>query len=122
MKATGVGRFVRDPELKEIGDTCVCEFSLAVNESRKVNGERKSYAHFFDFVIWDKAAQLICEYKKKGDFLFFVATPRQDKWTDKEGNARQKVIFRVEDFTFLPRGARREDVEDDAQVETASPF
>ena len=41
MTLSGVGRLVRDPELKAIGETHVCEFSLAVNEYRKVGGERK---------------------------------------------------------------------------------
>jgi len=62
MTACGVGRLVRDPELKYVGDTCVCEFSIAINEFRKVGGERKKFAHFFDCVIWDKAAEVITEY------------------------------------------------------------
>ena len=62
MKACGVGRFVRDPVVQPIDDTCVCKFSLAINEIRKVAGERKDYAHFFDFELWDKAAELISKY------------------------------------------------------------
>jgi len=105
MKTIGIGRFVRDPELKEVGNTHVCEFSLAVNEYRKINGERKKYTNFFDFVIWDKAAELIAKYKVKGDLIYVVATARQDKWVDKEtGGNRSRVVFRVDDFTFIPRG------------------
>lgn len=108
MKTFGVGRFVADPTLHEVGDeekqTVVCKFSLAVNEFRKVNGERKKYAHFFDFEIWDKAAELIHKWRRKGDLIEFVATPRQQKWNDKEtGEPRSKVVFRMDDFTFMPR-------------------
>ena len=105
MKVFGVGRFVADPVLHQVGETNVCKFSLAVNEFRKVAGERKKYAHFFDFEIWDKAAELIAQYRKKGDLLEFYASPRQQKWNDKNtGEPRSKVVFRVDDFTFLPRG------------------
>lgn len=117
----GSGRFVRDPELKPVNDTHVCEFSLAVNEYRKVNGERRTYTHFFDFVVWDKAAELICEYRKKGDLLEFVASPRQERWEDSEGNRRQKIVFRIDEFSFLPRGSKpAETVEKEEEVET--PF
>ena len=112
MTAFGVGRLTRDPEIRTIqrkddgGETYVCEFSLAVNEYRKVNGERKQFAHFFDFVIWDKAAQLIADSCHKGDELQVRATPRLDKWSDSEGNSRSRVIFRVDEFDF-GRKARR---------------
>lgn len=103
MKAMGTGRFVKDPELREVptAQTCVCNFSLAINEQRKVNNERKKYTHFFDFVIWDKAAEVICKYCKKGDMLEFLASPRQEKWQDEEGNPRSKVTFRIDDFKFI---------------------
>ena len=33
----------------------------------------------------------------------FYATARQQKWNDKEtGEPRSKVIFRMDDFTFIP--------------------
>jgi single-strand DNA-binding protein len=105
MTISGVGRFVRDPELKPIpaNDTHVCEFSLAVNEYRKVGGERKKFAHFFDCVIWDKAAEVIAEYCHKGDMIEIRGTPRQDKWVDTEGRPRSRIVFRVDEFSFLPR-------------------
>jgi len=104
MTLSGVGRFVRDPELKAVKDTHVCEFSLAVNEYRKVNGERKKFAHFFDFVIWDKAAEVVAQYCSKGDMIEVRGTPRQDKWTDAtSGQNRSRVVIRVDEFSFLPR-------------------
>lgn len=108
MKAIGVGRFVRDPELRQLDrhDTCVCDFSLAVDERRRVNGETKKITHFFDFVIWDKAAEVISQYCRKGDMIYVVASPRQDKWQDKDGNNRSKIVFRVDDFRLLPNGKK----------------
>ena len=80
MKLMGVGRFVKDPELKEVNETVVCEFALAVNEFRKIKDERKRITSFLDFQIWDKAAQLIVEHCRKGQEIMIEATPRQDKW------------------------------------------
>jgi single-strand DNA-binding protein len=119
MKAFGVGRFVADPVLRDVNETKVCTFSLAINEYRRVNGERKKFPHFFEFEVWDKAAELIAEYRKKGDLLEFYATARQQKWNDKStGESRSKVVFRVDDFTFLPRGnAVKEEVEQPSEEE-----
>ena len=115
LKTMGQGRFVRDPELKEVGDTCVCEFSLAVNEHRKINGERKKYAHFFDCVIWDKAAELIVKYCRKGDQIGILATPRQERWEDAEGKKRSRIVLRVDEFTFLSKSHREEEVETETE-------
>lgn len=130
MKTFGVGRFVADPTIQTVGDSerqsSVCKFSLAINEYRKVNGERKKFPHFFDFEVWDKAAELIHKWRKKGDLLEFYATARQQKWNDKEtGEPRSKVVFRVDDFTFLPRGtsATTEDGESvEEPLEEGTPF
>jgi single-strand DNA-binding protein len=107
FKAFGVGRLVHDPELKAVNDTHVCQFSMAINEYRKINGERKEYTHFFDFVVWDKGAELVAQYCKKGDLLEVSASPRQEKWSDKEtGASRSKVTFRVDEFRFINTGRK----------------
>jgi single-strand DNA-binding protein len=116
MKVFGVGRFVADPVMYDVGETNVCKFSLAVNEYRKVAGERKKYAHFFDFEIWDKAADLIHKYRKKGDLIEFYGTARQQKWNDKEtGEPRSKIVFRMDDFTFMPSYNASPKKEDDVE-------
>lgn len=121
MQASGVGRLVRDPELKYVGNdnTAICEFSLAINEFRKIGGERKKFAHFFDFVVWAQAAETIAQYCKQGDLLEFYATPRQDRWEDKDsGSKRSKVIFRINDFRMWPRGEKPEvDAESESEEE-----
>ena len=123
MSMSGVGRFVKDPELKAVGDTHVCEFSLAVNEFRKTNQE--NVAHFFDFVIWDKAAEVITKYCHKGDMIEIIATPRQDKWKDAEDRGRSRVVFRVDRFNLMPRSLSAKTAPEitdvDADVEVGEP-
>lgn len=102
VTTVGVARFVRDPELRNVGQTQVCEFSLAYDETRKSNGEQIKMPTFIDCVVWDKAAGVIAQYGKKGDRLYFVATPRQENWTDKTtGAKRSKLVFRITDFSFI---------------------
>lgn len=103
----GKGRFTSDPELKEISkdggsDTCVCNFTLAVDEFRGSGESKVKTTHFFDFEVWDSAARTIATYCKKGDTLFVRAKARQNKWDSPDG-PRSKVVFRVEEFSMHNR-------------------
>ena len=128
---TGLGRFVKQPELKEItkrdgGETCVCEFTLACNEVRKIKGERHQDTAFIDFVIWDKAAEVVAQYCKQGDLLQVKATPKTQRWTNAEGKNFSRIVYRVDEFAFVPRGKRNDndknDVEDVVEDNNENPF
>ncbi len=108
IQCNGVGRLVADPELKElsIGDstTQLCTFTLAINEFRRKDGETIQNTHFFDFKAWDTGGKALAEKAKKGDEVFFWASPRQEKWQDKEsGQNRSKVTFRLNKFKVFNR-------------------
>ena len=123
FKGHGVGRFVQQPELKYVKDTCVCEFSLAFNEYRKnkTTGESSKVPHFFDFVIWDKGAELMAQYCSKGDLIEVSVSPRQEKWESQDGSKRSKTVFRVDHFEFLPRSIKAgtpNDTADDTSDDT----
>lgn len=102
FEVNGVGRFCKDPVVREAGNTKVCDFTLASNEVVKGGAEKKEFTTFLDCVVWDGAAETIAKYCKKGDRLFVRGTLRQDKWVDKEsGQNREKKVLRVTNFEFL---------------------
>jgi single-strand DNA-binding protein len=87
-----VGNLVRDVELQYAASgTAVAKFSLASRRNR-------NETDFFEFTAFDKAAELIAEYCKKGSRLSVACKAQLDKWEDKEGNKRSKVCFIVTDF------------------------
>ena len=56
-----MGRFVADPELKKTtSGKSVCAFTLAVDKGKDRG------ADFIDTVAWEKTAEFICKYFKKG--------------------------------------------------------
>lgn len=108
IQCSGVGRLVADPELKKLNlgdkETYVCSFTLAFNEYRKKGDETIRTAHFFDFKAWDTGGKTIAEKAKKGDEMYVWASPRQEKWEDKDtGQNRSKVTFRVNKFQIFNR-------------------
>lgn len=121
MKVVGVGRLVADPVLREVGTTCVADFTLACDERVGSGENRKKITSFLDFNVWDKAASVIAEYAKKGDQLFVVGIPRKESYTDKEGNKKYKSYFRVEEFNFISSGKKAEPTEKVEEPVTVPP-
>lgn len=124
MKVFGNGRFVADPVLRQVGETSVCEFSLAINEYRRIGGEKKKITSFLEFQLWDKGAEVVAKYCRKGDLINVSATPRQDRWEDKTtGQKRSKVIFRIDEFELMSNNKRTEEDPEDAPLVTeGTPF
>jgi single-strand DNA-binding protein len=105
MNTYGLVRLVHKPELRKTQEEIsVSTFTVVFNERRKVNNEYVEDPHFLDCVIWDKAAEYVCNNLDKGDLLYIAsATPRQRKWTDSEGKKRSQIVFRINDFQRMPR-------------------
>jgi single-strand DNA-binding protein len=111
---------VQDPQLTEVNDTNVIRFTLAINEYRKSkDGEKNKQVNYLDFEAWDSGATTIGRYCQKGDEIAVICSARQDKWTDKEGNRRSKIKFRVNKFKLFSNNRPRED-EDDLVASSSS--
>ena len=98
---TLIGRLTRDPELKQIGETAVARFSLAVGSSYKSNGEIKKEASFFDCEIWGKLADVLGEYASKGKQIAIAGKLKQETWDGQDGKKNSKIKIRVENFQLL---------------------
>lgn len=84
-------------------------FSIAVNDSVKKNGEWIEDSSFFECVAYSKKAETLKAYVTSGQRMFFYMRPKQERWVDKEGKKRSRVVFIVDDFSFgeKPRGAQQ---------------
>ena len=61
-----VGRLTKDPELRyTLNGTACCQFSLAVGNGKGKDGEER-LASFPNIVVWDKQAENLAKYQKKG--------------------------------------------------------
>ena len=62
-----VGRLTKDPELRYTpSGTACCQFSLAVGNGKGKDGEERQ-ASFPNIVVWDKQAENLAKYQKKGN-------------------------------------------------------
>jgi single-strand DNA-binding protein len=83
-KFIGIGRLIRDPELKYTPNgTAVCEFSVALNEVWKdSNGVKKEEVTFIDCVAWRGTAETIVQYFHKGKMIAIEGKLKNESWVD----------------------------------------
>lgn len=89
-----VGRLTKMPELREVKDKKVCEFTIATN---RVNGKD---ADFINCVAWNSQAENLCKYQVKGNIIGVIGELRIDNY-EIEGNKRYKTYVMVNNIEFL---------------------
>lgn len=105
-----IGNLTRDPELRQTtSGISVAPFSVAVNERLKDGTEEVT---FFECVSYDKKAELIARYLKKGSPVFIDGKMKSRKWTDKQGQTRVQWEILVNEVVFINAG--RENSSQDA--------
>ena len=94
------GRLVADPELSQSQNgKSVVKFRVAIDRGFKdANGQRQS--DFVNFVAWEKTAEFICRYFKKGQMIGLSAQFRNNNWTDQNGQKRYDYYFAVREAYF----------------------
>jgi len=103
-----IGNLTKDPDLRyTTAGMSVVNFSLAINRKYTSDGEKKEEVDFFDIEAWDKLAELISEYLKKGSPVLIDGRLKQDRWED-NGKQRSRVKVVAQGIQFLPGGKEKE--------------
>lgn len=107
---TLIGRLTRDVELRYTPNgNAVGRFSLAVN--RRVpnqNGERT--ADFINCVIWNKPAETLAQYTKKGSLIGIQGRIQTGSYDNQQGQKVYTTDIVVENFDFLEtKGATQQE-------------
>lgn len=97
---TLIGNLGQDPEMKyfESGSK-VTKFSLALNSYNKKEG--KEVTDWVNCEAWNKTAELIGEYCKKGNKLAVEGCLKTQSWEDENGNKRNRTFVLVGRVEFL---------------------
>ena len=93
---TLIGRLTRDPELKYTqSGKAFCKFSIAVQ--REFNREE---ADFINCIAWDKRAEAICEYLRKGRRIATQGRLSVNSY-EKDGETKWITEVIVDKFEFV---------------------
>lgn len=103
-KAILIGHVGKDPDIRYTPDgKAVANFNLATSEKwkDKVSGETRENTEWHRCVAWERLAEIVGKYVKKGNPLYVEGKICTRKWQDKSGVDRYTTEIKVTEIEML---------------------
>jgi single-strand DNA-binding protein len=116
-----IGNVGKDPEVKYTpSGTAVANFSIATNDRFKdKEGQWQDRTEWHRVVAWQRTAEIVGEYVKKGSSVYIEGKLQTRSWDDKEtGQKKYMTEIWVNDLVLL--GGRSAGDESGARTRSAS--
>lgn len=99
-----IGNLGDDPKIIETDNKGI-RLSLATNEdyTNKQTGEKISRTGWHTLTAWNKTAEMLEKYTKKGDRIYIEGKLIHTSWNDKNGEKRYGTEIRVLEFMNLTK-------------------
>ncbi len=96
-----MGRLTKDPETRytQSTNTQVTSFTLAVNRRFVKDGEERQ-ADFINIVAWNKTAEFVSKYFKKGQQVGIIGRIQTRNWEDEQGQKHYATEVVAEEVYF----------------------
>ena len=107
-----LGRLTRDPEVRytQTSNTLVASFSLAVNRRFVKQGEERQ-ADFINCVAWNKTAEFVSKYFRKGQQVGVIGRIQTRNYDDEQGVKHYITEVIAEEVYFA--GEKKEKAQND---------
>lgn len=99
-----IGNLGKDPEIKYTpSGTPVARFTLATNERYKdKGGEWQDRTEWHNIVAWQRLAEIVGEYLKKGSKAYIEGRLQTSSWEDKQsGEKKYRTEIIAQDLVLL---------------------
>lgn len=111
-----IGNLTRDPELRYTPQgTAVASFGVATNRQWTTDdGQKHDEAEFHNIVVWNKLAEIVAEFLKKGRQVYVEGRLATREWEGQDGQKRRTTEIVASEVIFLggsPAGAREDGLE-----------
>lgn len=99
------GNLTRDPEMRALpSGVTVTSFSVATNRTWKdKSGVKQETADYHNIVAFDKQAELINQYLKKGQPIYLEGRIQTRSWDDQDGTKKYRTEIVLDNFQFGPK-------------------
>lgn len=105
----GIGNLGSDPETRDVNGTMVANFSIAITESWKKDGQTQERTEWVRCQAWGKLAEICGQYLKKGSQVY-VAGKMQTRKYEKDGVTHYATDINIRDLQMLGgRGGSQSD-------------
>lgn len=96
-----VGRLTQDPQMRKTNTgRSVCSFTLAVSRPKRQNSTTQE-ADFINCVAWEKTAELMCSYLRKGSQIGVEGRIQTRNYDDKDGKKVYVTEILASNISFL---------------------
>lgn len=99
-----VGNCGQDPEIKYTANgAAITSVSIATSESwkDKQTGQQQERTEWINIKAFNRLAEIIGEYVKKGSKIYIEGRIRTDKWQDQNGNDRYSTYVLADQMQML---------------------
>jgi single-strand DNA-binding protein len=94
------GRLTGDPETKTTNSGAgLCVFNIAINRPKKDGQDQQ--ADFLRCLAWEKTAQFVQQYFRKGSSILIEGRIQTGSYTDRDGNKRYSTDIVCERASFV---------------------
>ena len=113
-----LGRLTKDPEIRytQTNNIPVASFSLAVNRRFAKEGEERQ-ADFINIVVWNKTAEFVQKYFKKGQQVAIQGRIQTRTWDDDQGQKHYVTEVVAESVYFADSKKEQSEPVSDMQFE-----
>ena len=98
-----LGRLGKDPEMKATqGGMTIANFTLATSDRTKdAQGNWQDHTEWHNLVAFQRTAEIVRDYCKKGSQIFVEGKIQTRSWEDKEGHKKYWTEILVNDLSLL---------------------
>lgn len=119
-----VGMLGKDPEVRHMpSGGAVANVTLATSEQwkDKASGEKKERTEWHSVVFYQRLAEIVGEYLKKGSQIYVEGSLRTRKWQDKQGNDRYITEIIASEMQMLGGRSGGESTSQERPARSAAP-
>ena len=99
-----IGNLGKDPEVRYMpSGSPVVNVTIATSEQwvDKTSNEKKERTEWHNVVFFNKLAEIVAEYLKKGSQVYIEGRLQTEKWQDKEGKDRYTTKILANEMQML---------------------
>jgi len=91
-----------DAEVKEVGNSKLIKFNVAVSMDHKDNeGKKVEKTEWIKANMWRDQNSKVAEYLKKGKKVLIEGVPESEAYTAKDGEVKSYIGVKVKEIEFL---------------------
>jgi single-strand DNA-binding protein len=107
-KCCFIGNLGSDPEVRQVGESKVANFSIAVTEKYKdKSGQQQSNTEWISVVFWNRQAEIVEQYLRKGSSVYIEGKFSTRSWDDKT-TGDKKYKTEIKGIVLQMLGGRQE--------------